>query len=74
MLVRGKETGLLLTAAGVPLEQLDLELDQALSQDCDRMDSLPFDAEYDSDNDNLLLDAGDTNVSIDDIVVVGGTI
>ena len=68
-----KETGLLLTAA-VPLEQLDLELDQALSQDCDRINSLPFDAEYDSDNDNLLLGAGDTDVGIDDIVVVGGTI
>ena len=68
-----KETGLLLTAA-VPMEQLDLEWDQALSQDCDRMDSLPFDAEYDSGNDNLLLGAGDIDVGIDDIVVVGGTI
>ena len=68
-----KETGLMLTAA-VPMEQLDLEWDQALSQDCDRMDSLLFNAKYDSDNDNLLLGAGDTDVGIDDIVVVGDTI
>ena len=71
-----KENGtLLLEAQTVPLTVPPTAMLLAL-QDCDQMDSLPFDAEYNSDDDDQQL-AGDWAAADDDnesVAVVGGTI
>jgi hypothetical protein len=79
-----KQDGKLLSAnrnaPGADAEPEALTAEALLArEDCDAMDSLPFDAEYDSEPDTLLLsmmleDGADSDDDSDGVHVVGGTL